>query len=1466
MSVFLKEVVPKPSYVHQIESYVSRRREGEVRFHCTAEFAKSKTMLLTDVYVLNSWFLSMMQLTSSFYQCYFMSDKFHTRCTVTVEALLLAFYIWFTAAHRKPPDKATISSRFNHWFGLFSKTNLKDKVYECIIQLEEFASATLNIEVDILGTCFVLWALGYELLREYAETIVQIEHRDEVESQLISDWKLNPPRLYGSSKPCDRLAIRKETVTSNVVLSYTAQSMEQGEPQDEVLPIDSDCYQFAIDTCTTYHICKHKELFVGDISNCNGLFIQGIGGKTEVSGYGTIKVRLIDDDGIKHDLLISNTLYVPECPTNLICPQKWSQSCSNPLGTGEITVGATTLLFWDDKKFSKVVHHHPQMGIPIITVNDGYTKAKAFMSTSKFQPSVPCYLNTSTTVEDEDKTVHIIPVEDEEPVIERIQPEVNTVFQVDERSRQCSNHMQQEDVELVDSSPVAVIDDSAEQDTSAEGGEQLIPMPKNEVDIISESLDQGMTKHQRELLRIHYNLKHLPFSYLRKLAKRGVIPKYLEKVEPPLCTSCIMGKQHRKPWRGKGRKGSPIRKPQDNFAGAMTSTDQMISPYGGLIPQIKGRLMKAKFYAAQIKVDHHTDYTYVHLMRDTTAESTLEAKNAYERLMQTFGHKVLGYHADNGRFAEKVFVQDCKDKAQKLTFCGVGSHHQNGIAERRIKSISEDARTMLAHGNHHWPEVVTKSLWPYALKAAVRARNKYNLDENGLSPEEKVSGVKMKQTLKNEHPLFCPVYVLNSKLQGGVGGIPKWEPRSRAGVYLGHSSEHASDVALVLNLTTGLVSPQYHVIFDDAFTTVESLRTKKEPSNWEVLCKNHTEDFRMDALPRAEQTATELQAEVGDWLADEPTENENETDEQSFDGVVVDEMDVEFQPASQTENLDADQAQASEGDERQVRFDLSRNQVHGDDSRAAPTNSPAEVPTQSQGMRQRQPSIPLIGTRRSSRVAKPSEKLKNYAGNARLKQALGLFTMCLVGVIGMAENHYVSLKSTMSKHVNSYQERMTNYKEVVELNVDGSMNYLHPLSLISQPSNDTFYFHQAMQEDDRDEFIKAMVKELEDHRKHNHWKLIHRSEIGDAKTVKAIWSFKRKRRPDGSLLKHKARLNAHGGMQIYGETYWDTYAPVVNWISIRMMLTLSVIHQLYTTSIDFTLAFPQAEVETTIFMEVPLGCCVPEGDYVCLLLKNLYGLRQAAKTWFECLRDALIQSEDEGGLGFRQSKVDPCIFYKPGVLLISWVDDCLIFAKSKADADKLIQDLQSQFTLTEEEDVSAYLGVQMEIDKDENTVTMSQPYLIERIIKLLDSSITEANVKNTPAVYKEILHKDENGAERRQSWNYRSAIGMLNYLAASTRPDITFAVHQCARFAADPKLSHERALKRIVRYLKGTKDKGIVLRPNTEEGIACYVDADFAGGYSNETKDHPISVYSRTGCPSSSQRLASLLLKLNTLL
>ena len=100
---------------------------------------------------------------------------------------------------------------------------------------------------------------------------------------------------------------------------------------------------------------------------------------------------------------------------------------------------------------------------------------------------------------------------------------------------------------------------------------------------------------------------------------------------------------------------------------------------------------------------------------------------------------------------------------------------------------------------------------------------------------------------------------------------------------------------------------------------------------------------------------------------------------------------------------------------------------------------------------------------------------------------------------------------------------------------------------------------------------------------------------------------------------------------------------------------------------------------------------------------------------------------------------------------------------------------------------------------------------------------------------------------RNNTWNYRTAIGMLTYLQGTTRPDISMAVHQCARFSMNPMLSHERAVKRIGRYLLKSNDRGIVYNPDLSKGLECYVDADFAGGWSNEDAGNPDNVLLRTG-------------------
>ena len=137
-------------------------------------------------------------------------------------------------------------------------------------------------------------------------------------------------------------------------------------------------------------------------------------------------------------------------------------------------------------------------------------------------------------------------------------------------------------------------------------------------------------------------------------------------------------------------------------------------------------------------------------------------------------------------------------------------------------------------------------------------------------------------------------------------------------------------------------------------------------------------------------------------------------------------------------------------------------------------------------------------------------------------------------------------------------------------------------------------------------------------------------------------------------------------MQTYGENYWDTYAPIVNWISIRMLLTCSILFNLHTRSIDFTLAFPQVDADVTIYMELPFAFQGPaDGDYVLLLIKNLYGLKQAAKTFYEHLVDILVNE-----LEFTPpSMVDPCVFYRDDLTLVTYVDDCLIFTPKKEEVD-----------------------------------------------------------------------------------------------------------------------------------------------------------------------------------------------------
>ena len=174
-------------------------------------------------------------------------------------------------------------------------------------------------------------------------------------------------------------------------------------------------------------------------------------------------------------------------------------------------------------------------------------------------------------------------------------------------------------------------------------------------------------------------------------------------------------------------------------------------------------------------VDHFSDIHKVVLMRSTTQDETLDAKFSVEKFFKQHGHNITAWHADNVRYAEKDFKEAVSFVDQTITFCGVGAHQQNGIAESKIKHLTLGGRTMLLHAQRR-PEYITTMLWLFALLAAADRMNNLHIDIEGNTPEMKFSKVSGSTTrLGNFHTFGCPVYVLDSRLQDAGGPGPPVE-------------------------------------------------------------------------------------------------------------------------------------------------------------------------------------------------------------------------------------------------------------------------------------------------------------------------------------------------------------------------------------------------------------------------------------------------------------------------------------------------------------------------------------------------------------------------------------------------------------------------------------------------------------------------------------------------------------------
>jgi hypothetical protein len=348
----------------------------------------------------------------------------------------------------------------------------------------------------------------------------------------------------------------------------------------------------------------------------------------------------------------------------------------------------------------------------------------------------------------------------------------------------------------------------------------------------------------------------------------------------------------------------------------------------------------------------------------------------------------------------------------------------------------------------------------------------------------------------------------------------------------------------------------------------------------------------------------------------------------------------------------------------------------------------------------------------------------------------------------------------------------------------------------------------------------AMQEELNNFTRNDVWELVERP--NDYNVIGTKWVFKNKQDQDGIVVRNKARLVAQGYTQVEGLDYDETYAPVARLEAIRILLAYACAHNIKLYQMDVKSAFLNGIINELVFVEQPPGF---EDDkkpnHVYKLKKALYGLKQAPRAWYERLRDFLLSK------GFKMGKVDTTLFTKKignDLFIVQiYVDDIIFGSTDQAYCEEFGAMMTKEFEMSMIGELSYFLGLQVKQLK--NGTFVSQGKYIRDMLKKF--GMQDAKPISTPMGTNGNLDSDLDGKMVNQK-EYRSLIGSLLYVTAS-RPDVMFSVCMCARYQASPRESHLTAAKRILRYLKQTRDVGLWYPKGSKFELIGYSDSDYGG-------------------------------------
>ncbi|CAJ2662215.1 unnamed protein product [Trifolium pratense] len=343
--------------------------------------------------------------------------------------------------------------------------------------------------------------------------------------------------------------------------------------------------------------------------------------------------------------------------------------------------------------------------------------------------------------------------------------------------------------------------------------------------------------------------------------------------------------------------------------------------------------------------------------------------------------------------------------------------------------------------------------------------------------------------------------------------------------------------------------------------------------------------------------------------------------------------------------------------------------------------------------------------------------------------------------------------------------------------------YLQEHEFDFHADNDPSTFHEAISCSHASDWTKAMHDELASMSHNEVWDLTELP-VG-CKAVGCKWVFKTKRDPNGKIERYKAILVAKGYSQREGIDYKETFSPVSTKDAFRVVMALVAHFDLELHHMDVKTAFLNGELAEDVYMFQPEGFAEAGKEHlVCKLNKSIYGLKQASR---QCCINLLNETRKM---------------------------------------------LSSHFNMKDLGDSSVVLGIQIFRDRSRGVLGLSQKGYIEKILKRFNmhscSPCTAPILKGDKLSNSNCPQNDKETVEM-EKVPYSSAVGSLMYAQVCTCPDIAFAVNYLGRYLSNPGLGHWKAVKKVLRYLQGTKDYMLTYKKSDQLEVIGYFDSDLAG-------------------------------------